>query len=273
MTPKRVVLTAVVLSLLLPAICFAQVTAADYERAAKLRDRFQGLAVNIPEAANAIDNTHRFWYRKGVKGGNEFVLVDADAVTKKPAFDHERLAVSLSTAAKEKYTAVTLPFTTFQYADNAAAITFTAAGSNWKCDLTDYACRKTANGGAGQGQRGAPPAPPAADINDESPSEFANDVEDGMTYVSPQQGQRGGGGPAGGPQAQNNPKVSPDDKLEALILNFNVFLRPKGKTQPADAWPLSFDGSEGNYYTLRFNRVVAGFEPSRSLSCSARLST
>src|SRR6185503_1095800 len=70
------------------------------------------------------------------------------------------------------------------------------------------------------------------------------------TYVSPQQGQRGGGGGPGGPQAQNNPKVSPDDKLEALILNFNVFLRPKGKTQPSDAWPLSFDGSEGNYYTL-----------------------
>jgi dipeptidyl aminopeptidase/acylaminoacyl peptidase len=245
MMPKRVVLTAVAVSLLLPAICFAQVTAADYERAAKLRDRFQGLAVNIPEAAKAIDNTHRFWYRKAVKGGNEFVLVDADASTKNPAFDHERLAVGLSKAANEKYTALTLPFTTIQFVDNAAAITFTAAGSNWKCELTDYACRKT--GTPGQGQRGAPPAPPSPDINDESPSEFANNVEDGMTYVSPQQGQRGGGG---APQPQNNPKVSPDDKLEALILNFNVFLRPKGKTQPSEAWPLSYDGSEGNYYTL-----------------------
>src|SRR5215813_12682124 len=127
MTPKGVVITAVALSLLLPAICFAQVTAADYERAAKLRDRFQGLAVNIPEPANAIDNTHRFWYRKAVKGGNEFVLVDADTAARKPAFDQERLAVSLSAAANEKYTAVTLPFNTFQYVDNAAAITFTAA--------------------------------------------------------------------------------------------------------------------------------------------------
>jgi len=248
MTLKRVVLTAVVVSLLLPAICFAQVTAADYERAAKLRERFQNLAVNIPEPANAVESTHRFWYRKAVKGGNEFVLVDADSAAKKPAFDHDRLALGLSTAASEKYTGVTLPFTTFRYVDEATAITFTAANSNWRCDLTDYLCRKT--GPAGQGQRGAPPAqpaPPSPDINDESPSEFANDVEDGMTYVSPQQGQRGGGGP---PQPQNNPKASPDDKLEALILNFNVFLRPKGKTQPSDAWPLSFDGSEGNYYTL-----------------------
>src|SRR5262245_484357 len=185
MTPKRVVLTAVILTVLLPAICFAQVTAADYERAAKLRDRFQGLAVNIPEPANAIDNTHRFWYRRAVKGGNEFVLVDADAAAKNPAFDHERLAVGLSTAANEKYTAVTLPFNTFQFVDNAAAITFSAAGSNWRCDLLDYGCKKTAPP-AGQGQRGAPPAQPAQpapDINDESPSEFANDVEDGMTHM------------------------------------------------------------------------------------------
>src|SRR5262249_15575221 len=158
---------------------------------------------------------------------------DADTAARKPAFDQERLAVSLSAAANEKYTAVTLPFNTFQYVDNAAAITFTAANANWRCDLSEYACKKTGTFGAGQG--GAPPAPPSPDINDESPSEFANDVEDGMTYVSPQAGQRGGGG---APQPQNNPKVSPDDKLEALILNFNVFIRTKGKTQPSDAWPL-----------------------------------
>ena len=40
-----------------------------------------------------------------------------------------------------------------------------------------------------------------------------------------------------------------DGKWEALIENFNVFLRPPGSKEPAS--PLSFDGSEGNYYTLR----------------------
>src|SRR5262249_34672673 len=73
----------------------------------------------------------------------------------------------------------------------------------------------------------------------------------GMTYLLPQQGQRGAAPGANvNNQGQNRPRVSPDDKLEALILNYNVFIRPKGKTQPSDAWPLSFDGSEGNYYTL-----------------------
>ncbi len=33
-----------------------------------------------------------------------------------------------------------------------------------------------------------------------------------------------------------------------VILNFNVYVRPKGKHE---GFALSFDGSEGNYYTLR----------------------
>src|SRR5262249_29964854 len=129
--------------MLLSGMAFAQ-TKADYERAAKLRDTFQGLAVNIPESANAIPGTNRFWYRKSVKGGNEFVVVDAATLTKKAAFNHERLAASLSAAiGGDKYAAQKLPFTTFRFPDNETAITFAAAGSNWKCDLSDYACKKT----------------------------------------------------------------------------------------------------------------------------------
>jgi dipeptidyl aminopeptidase/acylaminoacyl peptidase len=240
----RLALSATVFALLLPIICAAQITAADYERAAKLRERFQGLAVDVPEPANAVAKTNGFWYRKSVKGGNEFVLVDAQALAKKPAFDHERLASSLSAAAGDKYTAVTLPFTTFEFADNESAITFTAASSRWRCTLSDYVCKK--EGPAGNGQRGAGQSPQVD--TDDSPAEFDNDVEDGMTYLLPQQGQIGGR--AAAEESRNNPKASPDDQWEALILNYNVFIRPKGKTQPSDAWPLSFDGSEGNYYTL-----------------------
>jgi hypothetical protein len=54
----------------------AQGTIADYQRAMGLRDKYQGLTVNVPEAATWIEKTARFWYRKSVKGGNEFVLFD-----------------------------------------------------------------------------------------------------------------------------------------------------------------------------------------------------
>lgn len=75
------------------------------------------------------------WYRKSVNGGYEFVLVDAGTLVKKAVFAHARLAASLSSAATAKYTAVTLPFSTFQFVDNQSAITFTAAGSNWRFSL------------------------------------------------------------------------------------------------------------------------------------------
>src|SRR2546426_948421 len=73
------------LLLLLPAFANAQGTQGDYERASGLREKFQGLVVNAPDRANWIEKTSRFWYRKAVKGGHEFVLVDAETLAKKPA--------------------------------------------------------------------------------------------------------------------------------------------------------------------------------------------
>lgn len=40
----------------------AQGTGPDYTRALLLRNKFQALAINIPERANWIDQTSRFWY-------------------------------------------------------------------------------------------------------------------------------------------------------------------------------------------------------------------
>src|SRR5438876_12435404 len=124
--------------LLLPAIIYAQGTRADYERATRVRNDFQKLAVNLPENATWIGSTSRFWYRKSVKGGNEFVLVDAETSAKKPAFDHEKLAISLSTATGKKYTPVTLPFMTLTFVDNEQAIEFVAETARWRCDLSEY---------------------------------------------------------------------------------------------------------------------------------------
>jgi len=237
---------AIRLSLALaPCLLMAQGTSADYQRAQGLRDKLQNLAINVPGPASWIDETSRFWFRKSVQGGHEFVVVDADKLARRAAFDHEKLAVSLSAASGKTYKAVTLPFSEFTFADKEQAIQFAAAGSTWKCALADYACKKT--GDAPQGPAfGRPPM----DEDLESPAEFENDVLDGVSYLSPQ-GQRQGR-PGFGPPSQASPeqpvRTSPDEKWEALIRNDNVFLRPKGG---AEAFPLSLDGSEGNYYTLQ----------------------
>ena len=232
---KRTYIKAILVSSLLlqsllvhPGTAIAQGTLADYGRAAALRDNLQGLAINIPERPVWIDSTSRFWYRKSVKGGNEFVLVDAQTLTRKPAFDHERLAASLSSAAGEKYTALRLPFTTIAFVDNERAVEFTigrtpnsrpgpgaSGGQRWKCELSDYACKKL----------------------------------DAAEQRGPFRGQPTAGIP--GPQydrGPSDPKTSPDGKWEALITNYNVAVRAKGKRELT---LLSFDGSEGNFYTVQ----------------------
>ena len=95
-----------------------------------------------------------------------------------------------------------------------------------------------------------------SDEEADSPEMVGGDPADGLEYEPPQpgagQGGRGGRGPSGcATRASAEAQLcgSFDGKWEALIENFNVFLRPTGSKEPPT--PLSFDGSEGNYYTLR----------------------
>ncbi|HEX4946831.1 MAG TPA: DPP IV N-terminal domain-containing protein, partial [Blastocatellia bacterium] len=226
------------LFLLLPTFVLAQGTHADYERANGLREKYSNLAVNVPVRVNWIGTTPRFWYAKLVKGGTEFVVVNAETLEKKPAFDHAKLAETLATVLpprQEKITALRLPFNEITFVDNERAIEFNGDGGRWRCDLTDYKCKKSDTPGGGRfGPRGGGPAAPltAATLTGIP----------GPRYN--QMGPPGGMGAAGQP---SDARVSPDGKWEAYVNNHNVFVRSKGKR---DGAALSFDGSEGNYYAL-----------------------
>jgi dipeptidyl aminopeptidase/acylaminoacyl peptidase len=216
---------------------------AAYDRAESFNRRTEGLVVGVAEPPNFLEAPGKLWYRKSVKGGNEFVVVDAVAKTKVPAFDHARLAAAISTAANGNYTAVTLPFSSFVFVKDMQAIEFSIGGAGrggaggggrqgggrqggapvpqWQCSLTDYTCaRATAAAPAeGQGAQG-----------------------------------RGGPGRAGGPGAPADEAVrnSPDNKWQALIQNFNIYVRPvpQAASAPGAGSMLSTDGSEGNAYTI-----------------------
>ncbi len=321
------------LNLSLTTAAQAQGTQADYQRAQDLGNRFRGLVVNVPGTANWITGTNHFWYSKSVKGGTEFVLVDAEAATKKPAFDHEKLAAAINAASGGKYTALALPFAppaggrggggggaagfggggaagALTFVDQEHAIEFGAAGFMYKCTLTDYTCTKGAAipqpAAGGRGGRGGTPGDESLTADDDllaSPPEVGGDPVDGLEYLAPplvQGGGQGGGfgrgqsGCAPRPQAQARRKAravvvppagaalaarrpaepqvcgSFDGKWDALIENFNVFLRPADSNEPAT--PLSFDGSEGNYYTLAVGRLVAGLQKACGLSHTPGLS-
>jgi dipeptidyl aminopeptidase/acylaminoacyl peptidase len=203
----------------------AQGIAADYHRAMGLREKYQRLAVDVADHVQWHGKANRFWYRKSVAGGHEFILVDADTQARRPAFDHRRLAAALTSAMGRTVAPLDLPFDTFTFIDDDHTIEFAASGGPgtaappppdsrpWRCVLDTYTCRRADAGRSGGGGRGGGglfgPVRPPFDINAAAP------------------------------------KTSPDRKLEAVINNYNVAIRePNGRTLTL----LSTDGSEGAYY-------------------------
>ena len=237
MTSLRLISVAVLAlgSLTSLRMASAQGTAADYARAEGLRARVEGLVVGAADAPTWTERGNQVVYRKSVKGGYSFVLVDVPTLAKRPAFDHDRLAAAF-TAARDSarpqpaaparpVSGVTLPFTRFTFTDSGRAIEFAAGGrpgetapdsTRWRCSIVAYVCQRA----------------PAR----EEPA-FRG-------------GPRGVGGGLFGERRQppERPKVSPNGKWEALVRNYNVYVREVGAR---DGTMLSADGSEGDAYDLQ----------------------
>ncbi len=202
----------VLILVLLPGLLQAQVKPADYERAAELRTKFQSLALDIMDRSSWIGKTPRFWYRKSVKGGYEFYVVDAAARTKKIAFDHERLASALAKVLKDKVDAKNLPFRAIEFVNKEKSIQFDIGEWKYSCDLISYICkreepaRRRTRRGFSMWERGPAPQAVSAEV-----------------------------------------KTSPDSRWDAYIKNYNIYIRSKDTN---DEFALSSDGSEGNYYTF-----------------------
>ena len=233
-----------------PSGVCAQGTRADYARADSFDVRTRELVLNVAEEPSWVGETSRFWYRKSVEGGDSFRLVDATTLEERPAFDHDRLAASLSAARDTTYSGVTLPFRSFTYEDEEQAIEFVVSltegrrgsrpapgDSTWQCSLSDYNCEnlgpvpESSRGGRSIGYQAGP-------------GQLWRDQSD-------------------------EPVTSPNEEWEALIQNYNVAVRRVGE---GDYTLLSSDGSEGNTYTqaslawspdsrmLAVYRVIPGHE-------------
>ena len=140
------------------------VTREDYARAERMLGwNATKLVHNHPVSPQWIDDSDRFWYRKQVPAGHEFIYVDPAANQQRPAFDHVQLAATLSTASGHAYDPYQLPFESIELTDNAATLRFwealerpeaeaetgateepdsddTPPERRWTCDLTSYTC-------------------------------------------------------------------------------------------------------------------------------------
>lgn len=117
-------------------------TAKDYEKA----ESFMGYNTQQYVDRGSVSPNwlpgDKFWYRVLTADGSEFILVDPVKKTKTPAFDHEKLAASLSVAADKKYSAAMLPFQSISFSDDGKSISFRVSGQLWNCDLKSYECKK-----------------------------------------------------------------------------------------------------------------------------------
>src|SRR6185436_957535 len=90
-----------------------------------------------------FSNNTRFWYLNNLPGGEkEFILVDAPSGTRTAAFDHTKLAQSLSKSTGTEYPANKLPFDTVEFSDDTKSVWFSAGGKGWRCDLGTYEIRE-----------------------------------------------------------------------------------------------------------------------------------
>ncbi|HEV3415902.1 MAG TPA: DPP IV N-terminal domain-containing protein [Pirellulales bacterium] len=149
---------------------FAQGTQADYDRANHLAESVRGKVFRAAINPRWFDGDKRFWYRNDLaEGRREFVVVDAAAGTRSPAFDHARLADALCKLAGKELTADKLPIDQLEFAGPDGPLVLDALGKGWQCDLSDYTIKEhappkpapeTASRGNRRGRRQGPP--PAA---------------------------------------------------------------------------------------------------------------
>jgi len=193
---RGVRLTKILLLLATVSVCsFAQGTAADYERAGRLKAKYEAAVIDVSGPATWIGNTHRFWYRKLSRTMYIYMIFDADTSQKNAAFDHEKIAASLSKLTGNTYKAQDLQLAQLRFDNAVTSFNASVDGTAVRCTISDSVCTKT---------------------------EF--------------------------PTRPTGPVRSPDNKWEALIVNYNLALLAVDAKDPI---VLSTDGSEGNAYNAR----------------------
>jgi dipeptidyl aminopeptidase/acylaminoacyl peptidase len=137
MSPRglvRVVVVVFTLAATGPTPCGAQGTADDYARASALAERTRGKVFPGGIEPHWYAGGDRFWYRaERAPGAHDFVVVDAAAGIRRPAFDHARLAAALARTTGKPCEALRLPFERIVLADDGA-IRFAAEDKAWRYD-------------------------------------------------------------------------------------------------------------------------------------------
>ena len=165
------------------------------------------------------DNSH-FWYRNDLpKGAREFIFVDVEKGERRLAFNHKKLAESLSSITKAKTVSSNLPIDRLNFDVKKEELYFQAMGRTYKCDLNNY------------------------NISEIDKSQFpgqSKGLERDKTNKQKEQQTD---------SFKPSREVSPDGKWRAFIRDHNIFIRA---TASEEEIQLSKDGKEGNSYQMPY---------------------
>ncbi len=110
---------------------------AAYERAAFIENyEHNGVFKNLALHPRWIEGHDSFWYKRETVDGFAFVLVDAAARKKAPAFDHKRLARALAKATDKEVDVSELPLKGLRISLDPIVAAFTAYGKQWQYDIS-----------------------------------------------------------------------------------------------------------------------------------------
>ncbi len=118
-----------------------QLTAADYARAERFLDASTGRLVYGAVVTPQWLPDGRFWYRNTIAGGTEYVMVDPGAGEKGRAFDHDRMAATLTAMLGRELSALALPIRDLEFAGHEAVVQLDDE-SLLRCDLSEYQCTR-----------------------------------------------------------------------------------------------------------------------------------
>ena len=220
---------AALVALLLPVVAAAQQSTANWALADKFSpDKLRPLVYTTTVNARFIGQSDSLWYNWKDHNGSAFYLVVPAVRTKKPLFDHERLAAQLSAQNRKPVDATNLPFTNLRFSEDHKAIIFMVDSVRFEYGLGTQALRSLGK------------------LNREEMQRELRLQNEGQ-----QQGGRGGGGGGGGGQFggganQDFRNYSPDSTAYVYAMDHNLYLvEVKGDTTPVK---LSSDGVR--YYSF-----------------------
>src|SRR5687768_17617276 len=182
-----------------------------------------------------IGKTDSLWYNWRNTAGTTFYLVYPPTKTKRPLFDHVKLAAALATAHRKPYEPNALPFTNLNFTKDHKAIRFTVDSTRYEWNLVTEQIRNMGR-------------PPRGDSL--PPDEERTEVQGGGGG----RGGGGGGGRAGGAGAnQDFRNFSPDSTAFVFAMNHNLYVVEVGKT---DTVKVTSDGVRNYSFGFRDTSTV-----------------